>query len=133
MPPAMTFAKLTFFLMYLQIFWPLRWLRACVYIGIAATTIFYLGAEIFWLVEMTPSHGQTFASRAASPEEFRVLLLSVPTSAVGLGIDLYLLILPITAVAQLQLPTRRKVGVILIFLTGIAYGIVTSDPRIVFH
>ena len=129
----MTLAKLTFFLTYLQIFWPLKWLRVCIYIGIAATTMFYLAVEVFWLVEITPRHGQTFASVAVSPAEFRVLLLSVPTAAVGLGIDLYLLILPITAVAQLQLPTRRKIGVILIFLTGIAYGIVTSDPPTVLY
>ena len=129
----MTFAKLTFFLMYLQIFWPLKWLRACVYTGIAATTTYYLAVEIFWLAKLTPRHGQTFASVAVSPAEFKVLLLSVPTAAVGLGIDLYLLILPITAVAQLQLPTRRKIGVILIFLTGIAYGIATSDPLTILH
>ncbi len=71
---------------------------------------------------MTPKKGKTFASMAASPAEYEVLVLSVPIAAVGLGIDVYLLVLPITAVLQLQLPTRRKIGVILIFLTGTAYG-----------
>ena len=47
------------------------------------------------------------------------LALSVPQSIVGLVIDLAILILPIVAVTQLQLPRRRKIGVILIFMTGL--------------
>lgn len=108
--------------MYLQIFWPFQWLRVGIYLGATVTTTFYLAVEIFWLYNMTPRKGHSFLSVAASPEEFKVLVLSVPVAAVGLGIDVYLLILPITAVAHLQLPTRRKIGVVLIFLTGIAYG-----------
>ncbi|KAM0802924.1 hypothetical protein BDR22DRAFT_887254 [Usnea florida] len=119
-PPAMTFTKLTFFLAYLQIFWPFKWLRICVYLGAAVTIMFYLATDIFWLYEMTPRRGKTWASVAYSPAELKTLVLSVPVAAVGLAIDMYLLILPITAVMQLQLPTRRKVEVVLIFLTGIA-------------
>ena len=118
----MIFTKMTFFLMYLQIFWPFKWLRVGIYLGATVTTTFYLAVEIFWLYNMTPRRGQSWSSMTASPAEFKVLVLSVPVGAVGLGIDVYLLILPITAVMHLQLPTRRKVGVVLIFLTGIAYG-----------
>lgn len=79
---------------------------------------------------MTPRKGETFASVAASPREFKVLVLSVPIAAVGLGIDLYLLVLPITAVMGLQLPTRRKIEIVLIFLTGIAYHPLTRYRRL---
>ena len=120
----MTLAKMTFFLMYLQIFWPFKWLRLCVYLGATLTVLFYLGVEIFWLYSMTPRKGGTWAAMAASPSEFKTLVLSVPIAAVGLGIDVYLLVLPVTAVMQLQLPTRRKIGVILIFMTGLAYGLI---------
>jgi len=128
----MIFTKLTFFLLYLQVFWPFKWLRACIYIGATATTIFYVATEIFWLYYMTPRKGQTFASVAASPAELKVLISSVPVAAAGLGIDVYLLILPITAVMQLQLPTRRKIDVVLIFLTGTAYGLIIRC-RPLFH
>ena len=84
--------------------------------------MFYLAVEIFWLYYMTPRKGHTFASVAASPAELKVLILSIPVAAVGLGIDVYLLILPIMGVMHLQLPTRRKIGVVLIFMTGIACG-----------
>ncbi len=122
----MIFTKLTFFLVYLQLFHPFKWLRVCIYIGATLTTIFYVTVEVCWIVWITPRKGQTFASVAVSPAMFKSLLLSVPVAAVGLAIDLYLLVLPITAVMQLQLPTRRKVGVTLMFLTGLAYHSATS-------
>lgn len=118
-PPAMASIKLTFFLVYFQIFRPFKWLRTCVYIGASITTAFYFATFIYWTVSITPRRGQSFAEVAVSPAEFKSLRLSVPIAAVGLGTDLYLLILPITAVLQLKLPTRRKVGVIMIFLTGL--------------
>jgi hypothetical protein len=48
-----------------------------------------------------------------------MLDLSVPQSAVGLVIDLFILILPVIAVSRLQLPTRRKVGAMLVFMPGL--------------
>lgn len=128
----MIFTKLTFFLVYLQIFQPFKWLRTCVYLGATVTTLFYVVTELFWIVAMTPIKAQTFLSVGASPAQLRALVLSVPTAAVGLGIDVYLLVLPVTAVMQLQLPTRHKIGVILIFLTGIAYDLITHN-RLLFH
>ena len=119
-PPAMIFTKLTFYLVYLQVFRPFAWLRICVYIGSAITTAFYLGVWIYLLVSITPRNGQSFMTVALSPAQFKSLRTSVPIAGVGLATDLYLLVLPIAAVMQLQLPTRRKIGVILIFLTGLA-------------
>ena len=114
----MIFTKLTFYLVYLQVFRPLQWLRIAIYAGASITTAFYLAVEIFLLVSVTPRRGQSWAAAAVSPAEYKSLQTSVPTACVGLATDLYLLVLPISAVLQLQLPTRRKVGVILIFLTG---------------
>lgn len=120
-PPAMVFTKLTVFLMYLQLFRPFKFLRICVYIGATITILFYGAAEICWMVFLTPRKGQSFASLANTPRLLKAGDLSIPVAAVGLGIDLYLLVLPISVVVQLNLPTRRKIRVILIFLTGLAY------------
>ncbi len=108
--------------MYLQLFWPFKWARFCVYLGATTTALFYTTVEIYWLYYMTPRKGETFLSVGASSAESKVLVLTIPVAAVGLGIDMYLLVLPITAVLQLQLPTRRKIEVVLVFLTGLAYG-----------
>ena len=127
----MIFTKMTFFLMYLQMFWPFKWLRVSIYLGATVTIAFYLALEVLWFYDLTPRKGKSFLSVAASSAETRELVLSVPSAAVGLGIDVYLLILPITAVLHLQLPTRRKIGVILIFLTGIAYGKTTPLSNVI--
>ena len=126
-PPAMIFIKLTFFLVYLQMFRPFAWLRFCVYIGSATTTAFHLGVWIYLLVSLTPRNGQSFMTVARSSAYSKSQRTSVTIAGVRVATDLYLLVLPIAAVVQLQLPTRRKIGVILIFLTGLA--LVPCSPK----
>lgn len=99
----------------------MRWLRVCAYIGILLTLMFYLGATIANFVAATPRRGDTWFSHHLAPVEDWMIKLSVPISAVDLGIDIYILILPIVAVNELQLAQKRKIGVILIFMMGILY------------
>lgn len=47
------------------------------------------------------------------------LVLFVSQSVVGLAIHIAVLILPTIAVMQLQLPRRRNIGIVLIFMTGL--------------
>lgn len=117
----MLFLKLTFFLMYLHIFRPMRWLRICGYIGALFTTICYGCLTIMAFIFSTPGRGETWFSHQLTPYERHALAMSVPQAVADLAIDLVILILPIIAVTQLQLPTRRKIGVILIFMTGSLY------------
>ena len=94
----------------------MRWMRIGALLGAIITTLFYVSTTVCWFVYATPRNGATWVS--ASREKF-IINFSVPQSAVGLVIDLYILILPIVAVSKLQMGTRRKVGVILIFTTGL--------------
>lgn len=114
--PTYLFIKITFFIAYRQIFGPLRWMRIGALLGAIITTLFYIIITVCYFVFGTPRRGATWVS--ASREKF-IIHFSVPQSAVGLVIDLYILILPIVAVSKLQMGTRRKVGVILIFTTGL--------------
>lgn len=112
------FLKNTFFIMYLYIFEPLRWLRICAYMGAAITTAFYIAMTVAAFIFTTPRGGETWPEHFFSKEQLRSITLPVPTSSFGVVIDLVILVLPIIAVMQLQLPTRRKVGVICVFMTG---------------
>lgn len=118
-PLTLLFIKLTFFLLYFQVFRPFRWLRVSVYIGATLTCAFYGAASIAQLVFSVPRPGQTWLEPALSGEFNKADVLSVPLSAVGLGIDIALLVMPIAAVMRLQLPTKRKIGVLFIFMFGI--------------
>lgn len=119
----MLLVKLTFFLLYLQIFQPLRWLRVSTYIGASALCAFYGACTIVQFVFATPRPDETWESHLLSPDELKSSILSVPLSAVGLVFDIVILALPIAVVMRLQLPTRRKLGIALIFATGLLYDL----------
>lgn len=108
----------------------MRWLRISTYIGTLVTTAFYLGMTIAQFVFVTPRRGETFFSHQETRYQHLALVVGVPSAAVGLCIDLYILVLPIIAVSQLQLTTQRKIGVILVFLTGIMYDRRAPSPQV---
>lgn len=129
-PFSLLFTKVTFFLFYFQVFGPLRWLRVSVYIGATLTCAFYGAATITQIVFEAPSPGETWLEVALSKRSTKPTILSIPLAAVGLGIDIALLILPLVAVASLHLPTRRKIGVMFIFMFGILsdFFLILSSP-----
>ncbi|MCJ1392999.1 hypothetical protein MMC18_005871 [Xylographa bjoerkii] len=113
---ALLFTKATFFFMYLSIFGPMQWMRTSAWLGLLVNTGFYLAVLIANMIFSTPRPGQSWQQAAVS--EQGTLALSIPQAVGGLIIDLYILALPIIAVSKLQLPPRRKFGVILIFMSG---------------
>ena len=118
-PFSLLFTKLTFFLLYFQVFRPLRWLRISIYIGTVLTCAFYGAATIAQIVFQVPKRGETWPEHALSGESSKSNMLALPMMAVGLGIDIILLVMPIAAVIGLQLPKKRKMGIIFIFMFGI--------------
>lgn len=115
----MLFLKISFFILYLQIFGPLRWLRLCAYSGVIFTTISYGVMTVLSFIFASPRRGQVLFQKQTSAKARDAKLLSIPQSVIGLVVDLAILLLPIIAVLQLQLPRRKQVGVILVFMTGI--------------
>ncbi|KAI9659176.1 MAG: hypothetical protein M1831_003758 [Alyxoria varia] len=111
--------KLSFLLFYYNMFWPMRWLRISVYISAALNVAFYTATFIPLFVFSVPKAGRTWFEQLISPEFFKNQRLAIPITAVGFGIDLFLFALPIRAVSKLQLPLRRKIGVITIFAMGL--------------
>lgn len=43
---------------------------------------------------------------------------SIPIGVIGMLVDIYLLVLPIKAVSTLNMRTGKKIGLIVLFLTG---------------
>ena len=114
------FAKITFFIFYLQIFRPFKWLRSLCYVGIAFTAITFLGLLIGQLAFATPHPGETWLQLDTDPRELKSLKdLSLPITAISFFIDIYTFVLPMMGVAKLKLSPRRKFGVVLVFLTGL--------------
>ncbi|KAL9578850.1 MAG: hypothetical protein Q9212_005457 [Teloschistes hypoglaucus] len=118
-PATLLFVKLTFFLFYYHIFEPLRWMRWSIYIGATLTCAFYGAVEIASLVLTTRRPGNTWFGQTLSKEQVKAATLSLPLAAAGLAIDVVLLVMPLVAVMGMQLPIKRKIGVLSIFMFGI--------------
>lgn len=116
--PILWVTKLTFFLLYLQLFWPMRWLRISVYVSATLTTAFYLGISIACFALATPRSGEIWITSSFSHHNSLQAGFAVPVSCVGLLIDVCLLVLPSIAVYKLQLHITQRIGLMLIFSTG---------------
>ena len=114
--------KLTLFLLYVQLFRPLRWLRILSYIGAIVSGMFYVSLSIVYAALCAPRDGQSTIAyfsaltsrRCSHGQDSVVILLGV----VNLASDLYLLVLPLPAVWKLHLALRRKLAILTMFLTG---------------
>lgn len=111
--------KLAIFLFYLDIFWPLKWCRWAIWVSASLSSAFYLSMTIVQFYFMTPRPGETMSRHYRGPLVLKVTKLSIPTSSVGLAIDIILLIIPLRAVFQLQIAKKKKIRLCLIFLVGL--------------
>ncbi|KAF7952205.1 uncharacterized protein EAE97_001702 [Botrytis byssoidea] len=116
---ALGFVKLSLFLMYLEIFVGLQWMKTCVYIGAMLSSLFYLAITVGHFCLATPFNGETWKSHIVSARTLKAITFSVPTAAVGLAIDVYLFILPFIAVIRLHLPMRKRIPAMMMFSVGL--------------
>lgn len=115
---ALGFIKLSFFLLYFQLFWPVRWLRIAIYIGAPINCAIHIAATVAEIYFMARRPGQSWFEHDLTMDAYKATKLAVPLSVVGLAIDLFLFVLPIQMVMQLQMAPMKRFGVILLFGTG---------------
>lgn len=101
--------KSTFFMLYLQLFDQLGWMRICAWIGLCINLAAYSGFLV------------TLVLHVAKRDLRGTEAIAIPMSSVGLATDLMILLLPLFAVARLHMTTRKKLGAIVVFGSGILY------------
>lgn len=116
-PLTSLFAKLSFYIFYLQDFDVKPTLKWCIYLGATVTTAFYIAATVATFVLSTPAPGRPFYWQFMTTAR-KFFKLALVIGYFNIASDLDILLLPISGVIRLQLPIRRKVGVVLIFMTG---------------
>ena len=116
------FIKITFFLLYLQLFQIIRSLRIAIYIGLVFTLLAYSSFTIAWFALGTPSAHETWQQHFLGPEQNKGNGLDWPIPIIGLVGDIYIFVIPLVGVYGLQLSLRRKIGVAMVFMTGILYA-----------
>ena len=132
--PLIWLVNLSLSLLYIEMFGRLKWLRIGAYTGVLISGIFYFSSVAIFLASCSPRTGQSqkeFLLAWSSPQCHRIAPFLVSIGAVNIASDLYLIILPLPAVWQLQMPKRKKVGISVVFLTGTMY--ITFTIYLSFH
>ena len=107
-------------MLYLRVFGVRAQTRILTYIAIAINLIQCLINVIGYAIVCVPAPGQSWEIADAGPKcEVTGDLLGVVTAAISIFNDFFIIAIPIPAVMSLQLPTKKKVGVIAIFLAGL--------------
>lgn len=117
--PALGLIKCSLFIQYYMLFGPLRWLRVCVWIGVTVAATFYTVVTIAGFALATPWGGESWIADLLSQHYHLYESFAIPTGVIGMLVDWYLLILPIPAVMGLQTTTRKKIGILVVLMTGL--------------
>ncbi|KAL8710814.1 MAG: hypothetical protein Q9220_004617 [cf. Caloplaca sp. 1 TL-2023] len=110
--PTMFFTKLSLFILYYRLFSPSKIMRYLIYFGIGFNFLFYT-IYLFLYALYCPN-----TSKKAATCGGNLKVLGVATSGINVVSDFYILLIPLTAVSNLQLPPKRKLGLLAIFFTG---------------
>ncbi|KAF2234807.1 hypothetical protein EV356DRAFT_466327 [Viridothelium virens] len=111
--PFMLLAKLSLCIFFLNIFGSKRGMRWGIYFAIAYNVILQVTAFFLAIFLCLPGRPSFWTCSN------KISVLNVVTSGFNAFIDVYLLILPLIGIAQLQLHQRRKVMLCLVFFTGL--------------
>lgn len=117
--PAVFFAKLSLFLLYLRIFSPDRWTRVMIYLGATACFVCYMATAVTMTALCVPRHGESWFIALLSSRCHKAITMTYVQGIFNIVSDFYLLLLPIPVVWKLQLTLRKKIGISAIFMTGL--------------
>ena len=118
--PTICFVKISLFLLYFRLFSPNRRTKYFIYAGIVFTGLYYptrmtVGAV---LCSPRPGSGEHWQS-AISGKCINFYSRSYDIPIINILTDLYLIGIPVRTVWGLQMPKRKKFGVIAVFATGL--------------
>ena len=117
--PAILMAKLSLLLLYLRVFHVNVRMRYCIYLTMGFLIMFYTATLIAYAVLSIPKPGQTQLAAILSVNTAKDIPLGITQGAVNVASDSFIFCLPIPVLWKLQLPRRKKVGVLAIFMTGL--------------
>ena len=90
-----------------------------VYLGIALVLAMYTAGMAVYGYLCLPHHGENWLQAGLSSRCHRqFIMIGYVRGPFNVVSDFYLLLLPLPAVWQLQLPLQKKLGISAIFLTG---------------
>ena len=116
---ALLLSKLSILLLLFRLFSPNRRTRYMIYLGGFWATVMSLTTIIVAGVLCAPRRGESFVSLVSLSRCQHEETWAVIQGVMSATLDFYLLYLPIPMVWRLKLSTKRRVGVLSIFMTGL--------------
>ena len=120
--PFVWFIKLSLFVVIVEIFSRLRWLKNLAIGGAVFTGLFYFATMIATPVLCAPRNGTSkadYIGKLGDKQCKGSFKLGIIVQLVSVLSDLYLVLLPLPAVWNLHMPLRRKFAIAAMFLVGI--------------
>ncbi|KAL2045338.1 hypothetical protein N7G274_002421 [Stereocaulon virgatum] len=126
-------AKLSILLLYLEIFAIKKQARITVTIGLTIIAAQCLATIIGNSVLCVPKPGESWLRHTSTYKcKVTATLFGVFMGAVSVFSDIYVIYIPLPLIWQLHLATRKKVGVSLIFITGL-FALVASIIALIYR
>ena len=104
--------------MVLRIFENSRWVKVNSYIILAGSAILFLGGAIYYTARCSTAGTVVTVDYVAKCLQTG-LALGTWNGAVAVASDIIILCIPFPVVSKLNLPTNKKLGLLLLFFTGI--------------
>ena len=131
--PTIFFGKEAIFLMYFEVFQVKTGMRIAIIIGMIFTGLAYLPGIIMESIFCAAYPGESWGPLEGAKVATRCpknTYWGITQGACAIAIDLYIFILPIPAILQLQLGTKRKIQVLTVFMTALMWVISLATRRI---
>ncbi|KAL9577510.1 MAG: hypothetical protein Q9212_006315, partial [Teloschistes hypoglaucus] len=117
--PAIFVIKLSIFLLYLRLFAPNIRTRYLIYAGIVYNAITNIAIMVAFPAICAPRGKDNWISSLEKTSCHNPLEdLAVAAGVLNFASDVYILLLPVPMIWGLQLPMRRKIGLLTVFATG---------------
>ena len=113
-------AKLALLFLYLQVFRPNVKTTYCIYLTMGFLVLFYTATFIAYAVVSVPKPGESLLEAILGLDSYKdIVPLMITQGAVNVVTDFWIFCLPIPVLWSLQLPPRKKISVMAVFMTGL--------------
>ena len=111
-------AKAPILFLYIQLFGIKRRLKGPCYVTLVFTFLYLLGWNIWLLVKNVPRE-DGITTGFLMDSTYSGSVAGVASGALGVATDVVIFVLPLPVIAGLHLPLRQKIGLFIVFFTGL--------------
>ena len=122
--PTIFFAKEAIFLMYFEVFQVKPWMRVAIIVGMIFTGLAYLPGVILDTIFCAARPGETWDPLLGAKITGRcdkMIYWGIVQGSCAILIDIYIFVLPIQPIVQLQLGLKRKIQILAVFMMAFLY------------